>query len=180
MPPVHTGDDGKTNYLGKGRIPKYDLRIETLGTIDEADACCGVIRAICKDPKIKTIMAGVMTRLHIAMGEVSSSIEAVVKIPQLTEADINWLEGEITKLQKDVQVPNGFILAGDTNCSALINQARTVIRRAERRVAQLIKTKLIRPGSLLKFLNRLGTLCFHLQVWEIQSNGKNISLIRDQ
>ncbi len=180
MQPLHPGDDGRTNYLGKGRIPKFDLRIETLGTLDEADACCGIVRGMCRQKVIRTIMAGVMRRLHIAIGEVSSSIESKLKIPHLMEADVKWAEKEIANLQKDLQAPLGFILAGDTEISAFINQARAIIRRAERRVAQMIHKNLIKPGVLLIFLNRLGTLCFHLQVWEIQSSGKKMTLTSDQ
>ncbi len=175
----HPGDDGRTNTLGNKRIPKYDLRFETLGAIDEADATFGVLRAISSDEIIQTICKRVMKILHTAMAEVSSDIENDTRIPHLTDADIVWLEGKIDELKENTVLPSGFILAGDTIPSAYINLARTAVRRAERLVDQMIAEKMIIPGALMGVFNRLGTLCYHMQVWQICSEGKNISLVED-
>jgi cob(I)alamin adenosyltransferase len=176
---IHPGDDGLTNTLGSERIPKFHLRIETLGSIDEADACFGLLRAVSTDETILSICQRVMKFLHTAMAEVSNDIGNDARIPYLVHSDIVWLEDMIEELGKNAIAPSGFILAGDTIPSAYINQARTAVRRAERFVDRMIAEKMISPGALMGVFNRLGTLCYYMQVWQIRSEGKNISLVQD-
>jgi cob(I)alamin adenosyltransferase len=176
---IHPGDDGTTNFLGEGRISKDDLRINTLGSVDEADACFGIIRALCKDEQVKDVIVNVMKRLHTAMAEISAGKEKRSKLPHLSNADVEWVEEKIRDFQKHMKLPDGFLLAGDTELSAWINQARTATRRAERKIVRLVKNGLIQPGALIKFFNRLGTLCFYMQAWEIQAEGKQATLAND-
>jgi cob(I)alamin adenosyltransferase len=164
------GDGGETSLLGGQRVPKYDARPDTYGTLDEASSALGVARAMTKNQKIKDIILGVQKDLLIMGAELSTLRENIsTLLRRITEADIHRLEEIIDELQKDVKLKNEFIYPGETPVSAQIDVGRTIIRRAERKAARLKVDGLIHSMEINGYLNRLADMLFVLARYEEQN-----------
>jgi len=168
---TRTGDDGNTGLLGKGRLPKFDLRMETLGAIDEATAILGIARSLTKDHDNKELLLHVQRDLYGLMSEVAASKEEANRFRVICADSIRWLEEQIDAIAQLTGTPHEFIVPGDCVQAAFLDQARTVVRRAERRLAELLQRGAIENHELLSYLNRLSSLCFVIELREIQLAG---------
>ena len=171
------GDDGTTGLLGEGRIPKYHLRIEALGTLDESNATLGLARASVHDPRSTAMMLEVQHDLYRLMAEVAAAPEHANQF-HFEEGRVQWMEAQTDLLSKTVEMPNEFIIPGDSIGGASLSLARAVIRRAERRVAELFDSGEITNPVLQKYLNRLSSLLFVLEPIENRTAGKNTTLAK--
>ena len=182
MPPIHPhdGDDGKTGLLGEGRLPKYHPRVETLGVLDETSAALGLARSLCKDPQTEGLLKTVQRDLYKIMSEVAASPENARRFHTLDPERIQWLESQADAITARVHAPVEFTLPGDTLPGAAIALARTIARRAERRVAEMLDTGEIENRVLLQYLNRLSSLCFALELHENAQAGKPTSLAKEK
>jgi cob(I)alamin adenosyltransferase len=163
------GDGGETSLLGGQRVPKYDARPETYGTLDEASSALGVARAATKNPNIKEIILSVQKDLLTMGAELSSQPEDIQKIGRRIGAgDVQRLEKIIDELQENITLKNEFIYPGGTIISAQIDVARTIIRRAERKAARLKADGLVNNDEIHKYLNRLADMLFVLARYEEQ------------
>jgi cob(I)alamin adenosyltransferase len=170
---TRTGDDGYTGLLGEGRVPKYDLRPETLGTLDEATAALGLARALSTMPETQNLLLQIQRHLYGLMGEAAATPENVEKFRVIDASHVRWLEQQTEALSQVVEIPRQFIVPGDTHLGAVLDLARTVVRRAERRMADLIHRGDVSNRDLLSYLNRLSSLLFVLELHEIQAAGKS-------
>jgi cob(I)alamin adenosyltransferase len=175
---TRTGDDGSTGLLGEGRLPKYHPRIETLGALDEASAALGLARALCQTPQIKPILMDIQRDLYAMMAEIAATPENADHFSTLSPPRIQWLEIQTDHLSTKAHVPTEFILPGDSLSGAALALTRTIVRRAERRVAELLDTGEIKNPILLQYLNRLSSLCFVLELVENQSAGRDTTLAK--
>ena len=166
------GDDGTTGLLGKGRVPKFHLRIEALGTLDESNATLGLARASVHDPRSAPLMLNVQRDLYRLMAEVAAPPEHADQF-RFDEGRVQWIEEQTDLLSKTVEMPDEFIIPGDSIGGASLSLARAVVRRAERRVAELLDAKEITNSSLQQYLNRLSSLLFVLELIENQTAGKH-------
>ncbi len=173
MTPFYTlgGDDGFTGLLGEGRVSKADARMEALGTLDETTAALGLARAQSGSDAIRALLIQIQRDLYGLMAEVAATPENAEKFRTIDTQKVNWLEEQIEQLSLQVVVPREFILPGDTLESAAFSLARTVVRRAERRVAELSQADTLENSALLQYLNRLSSLCFILELAAVQSGG---------
>jgi len=171
------GDDGKTGLLGEGRIPKYDLRIETLGALDESNAMLGLARTAVLDARGGPLLLESQRDLYQLMAEVAATPEAANQF-HFDARRVQWLEEQINALSKTVELPKEFIVPGDSPAGAAVSLARTIVRRAERRVAELFDTKEITNPALQQYLNRLSSLLFVLELIENQAAGKATTLTK--
>jgi cob(I)alamin adenosyltransferase len=171
------GDDGTTGLLGKGRVPKFHLRIEALGTLDESTATLGLARAAVHDPRSAPLMLNVQRDLYRLMAEVAAAPEHADQF-RFDEGRVQWIEEQTDLLSKTVDVPDEFIIPGDSVGGASLSLARAVVRRAERRVAELLDAKEITNSSLQQYLNRLSSLLFVLELIENQTAGKHTTLAK--
>jgi len=167
------GDDGTTGSLGKGRLPKSDARIEALGTLDEAAAVLGIARSLCRELGTAEAILQTQRDLYSLMAEVSASPENAEKYRKIGPQQVAWLEEQIETFQGKTLLPEEFIITGDTSTGAFLDLARTVVRRAERKVAVLVSKKWIVNPDILRYINRLSSLCFILELYENQSAGIN-------
>lgn len=175
-----TGDDGYTGLLGEGRVPKYDLRTETFGTIDEASAALGLARSVCHSEKVADLLKTIQKDLYRMMAEVAATPETVERFRSLTSEQVEWLEKQVDAWSDQVDVPKEFILPGDTHSGAVFALARTVVRRAERYVARMYHDQMIDNPELLRYLNRLSSLCFVLELVENKLAGvSSLSLAKE-
>jgi cob(I)alamin adenosyltransferase len=170
---TRTGDDGYTSLLGEGRVPKFHPRPETVGTIDEATAALGMARALCQTIETAELLVKIQRDLYGVMAEISATPQNSAQFRVTDTQKVAWLEEQTDALTLRVNMPDEFILPGDSTAGAALSLARTVVRRAERRVAQLLHENEIENIELLRYLNRLSSLCFVLELWENQAAGKS-------
>lgn len=158
-----TGDTGYTDLLGKTRVPKFDPRPETFGTVDEATSALGMARAAISDLKLKEMIYHLQQDLYYLMGELATPPENYEKMGlRMTAEHVQRLEEYEETLKREVEIPNKFIVPGDTPEGAALDFARTVIRRAERQAVKLLHDKVIENGEVVRYLNRLSDLVFIL------------------
>jgi cob(I)alamin adenosyltransferase len=172
------GDDGTTGFLGEGRAPKYHIRMEALGALDEASAALGLARAQCGAPQTAPILVEAQRDLYKLMAEVAATPENAKRFRFIDETRVNWLEQKTDELSAIVEMPKQFILPGDTLGAAALSLARAIVRRAERRVVNLFDEKEIINADLQRYLNRLSSLCFALELLENQHAGKKTTLAK--
>jgi cob(I)alamin adenosyltransferase len=178
--PLYTrkGDDGTTGLLGEDRVSKDHPRIEALGALDEASSALGLARASCQAPRTPPILHEVQRDLYKLMAEVAATPENADKFKGIDAGRVTWLEEQADEIQTIVSMPKEFILPGDTPSGAALSLARAVVRRAERRVTELFTLEELANPELLRYLNRLSSLCFVLELLENQTAGKSTSLAK--
>jgi len=180
MTPIYTrtGDDGTTGFLGESRVPKFHPRMEAIGALDEASAAIGLARAISRTPRIRSILAETQRDLYALMAEIAATPENVSSFHTLDLSRVQWLEMQTDGISAKISMPRGFILPGDTITGAALSLARTVIRRSERRVAELVEQGEVTSDVMLPYLNRLSSLCFVLELNANHAAGKETSIAR--
>ncbi|HSO28050.1 MAG TPA: cob(I)yrinic acid a,c-diamide adenosyltransferase [Anaerolineales bacterium] len=165
------GDDGYTGLLGEGRVPKHDLRPEAVGAIDEASAALGWARAHSQAALSPEILISIQRDLYGLMAEIAATPENAARFRTIGAERLAWLEAQIELVSSQTVIPTEFILPGDTRAGAAMALARTVVRRAERRVAELFLGNQIENRFLLQYINRLSSLLFILELLENQAAG---------
>jgi len=159
------GDDGTTGWLGKGRLPKNHVRLEAVGTIDEASAALGLARSAARTQRTAALLLDAQRDLYRLMAEVSADAEKADPF-HFAGARVTWLEQQIDALASEFPAPDGFIVPGDSSAGAALDLARTIVRRAERRVVELSHDGQVKNPALQQYLNRLSSLLFVLELAE--------------
>jgi cob(I)alamin adenosyltransferase len=158
-----TGDDGTSGLIGGTRVKKYDPRLEAYGTVDELNSWVGILKTGQQDDKIIETLVSVQNNLFV-IGSYLATDETKSDLKQhLTccSDDISILEKEIDRMQEVLPPLNNFVLPGGSIFSGYAHVARTVCRRAERRIVELSETIAIEK-NILKFINRLSDYLFVL------------------
>lgn len=168
-----SGDDGTTGLLGKGRVPKYDLIPEVLGTIDEVTAHLGMARSFSQVSETQEALLKIQRDLYGMMSETAAAPENREKFHAIGPEQVGWIEAQVDRLSLLVEVPGEFIVPGDSQAGAALDVARTVVRRAERRMAELAHRREGLNPDLLRYLNRLSSLVFVMELRENQVAGKS-------
>jgi len=151
---TRTGDDGTTG-LGDGtRVPKDHVRVEAYGSVDELNSAIGVLLTEALPDDINAALTRIQHTLFDLGGELCIPGHRMVDDARVTE-----LEQLLDRLNEHLPALKDFILPGGTRAAALCHMARTVCRRAERRVYTLSRHETVSPAAL-KFLNRLSDLLF--------------------
>ncbi len=171
------GDDGTTGWLGSGRISKHDARIEALGALDESSAALGLARAAARDPRSAPITLEAQRDLYRLMAEIAAPPENAGGF-RFDSARVAWLEQQIETLGRSLSMPGEFIVPGDSPAGAAFSLARTVVRRAERRIVELADKKQVRNPAIQEYLNRLSSLLFVLELVENHAAGKDTTPAR--
>jgi cob(I)alamin adenosyltransferase len=130
-------------------------------------------RAVCLTPGMTELLVTIQRDLYDVMAEVGATPENAARFRKIDAGRVSWLETRTDALSEQVNLPKEFILPGDSPGGAALALARTIIRRAERRVVQLLHTQQLENVQLVRYLNRLSSLCFVLELWENQSCGKS-------
>lgn len=167
------GDDGYTGLLGEVRVPKHHPRMEAIGAIDEATAALGLARSLCKTPQSQEILLQIQRDLYHLMAETAATPENAAQFRKIDAVSVQWLEEKTRSLSEGLKIPQEFIVPGDVTASAAIALARTIVRRAERHISRLTSEGELENKELLRYLNRLSSLCFVLEILESSSAGKS-------
>ena len=165
------GDDGSTGLLGSERVPKYHLRPTAFGRVDEASAALGLSRATALSEETKSVIHEVQKDLYAIMVELAAVPEKEEQFQRLEVSRLFWLEEQLESFGDRVRMPKDFILPGDSLPAAVLDLARTVVRRAERQVVRLDHESKLSNPTILPYLNRLSSLCFVLSLWENETAG---------
>lgn len=164
-----TGDKGKTSLFGGTRVPKYHLRIEAYGTIDELNAYIGLIR----DQKIDAHTSQILIKIQhelFTLGamlatppekEILKSGKERLRISKITNTSIELLENEIDEMNKTLSPMTHFVLPGGHTTVSFCHIARCICRRAERITTELSDKSSI-DQQILVYLNRLSDYLFVL------------------
>jgi cob(I)alamin adenosyltransferase len=160
-----TGDAGETGLFGGGRVAKDDLRVEAYGEVDELNAVLGMARAIEVMPRIDEVLVPIQRDLF-AIGALLATPDREKMRQQLAKARIDetriaQLEAAIDAGEAELEPLRAFVLPGGTTKAGALHVARTVCRRAERRVVALQRESELPPLAVI-YLNRLSDLLFVL------------------
>ena len=162
---TRTGDDGTTGLLGPGRVLKSSPRVEAYGSVDELNAVLGVARSLDAGGWLTGDLATIQTRLFSLGAELAATTAApLAKVDRIVQADVEGLERAIDRLEADLPALVNFILPAGHVLAAHLHLARTVCRRAERRVVALTETAPVEP-LVVHYLNRLADLLFVMARW---------------
>lgn len=157
-----TGDKGQTSLIGGTRVPKYHLRIETYGTVDELNSYIGLISCQGIDSRHQQILKEIQDRLFTIGASLASDPErSKMKIPDLNEKDILLLEAEMDQMNEVLPMLKHFILPGGDTVVSYCHLARCVCRRTERLVVQLAEESFV-DSNITIYLNRLSDYLFVL------------------
>ncbi len=157
-----TGDKGLTSLIGGTRVPKYDLRIESYGTVDELNSYIGMIRDQGVSADQSNILKEIQDRLFTIGAALASDPErARMKIPDLHSSDIEALENQIDVMNKVLPDLKHFILPGGDQAVSFCHISRCVCRRAERIAVHLAEESFV-DEKIIIYLNRLSDFLFVL------------------
>lgn len=178
---TRVGDRGETRLVGGRKVPKDDPRIEAYGTVDELNAVVGLVRvfvARAGGPEehavtVDTMLADVQNELFVVGSDLATRAsdrwEGMVRVG---DAEITRIERWIDQLNEELPPLEEFILPGGGVVGAFLHQARTVCRRAERRVLTLLRAEPEVGEDCLRYLNRLSDFFFVLGRWVARAHGE--------
>jgi len=166
---TRTGDDGTTGLVDGSRLLKDDIRVMAYGDVDEANSIIGLVRVNLENQHIDAMLMCIQNDLF------DLGADLATPLPKAGEKDAEYalrilpsqtdrLEKELDALNEDLSPLNSFVLPGGSPPAAYLHLARTVTRRAERRVVTLGKDQDINPAAL-KYLNRLSDFLFVAARW---------------
>lgn len=152
------GDDGETDLADGERIRKTHPRIESYGTVDELNALIGAVRPV-DDDDVEQVLMRVQQDLHVLQAHLANpDVDAE---PRPTPDDVDRLEARIDTFDADLDPLTSFVLPGGGADGSRLHHARTVCRRAERRVIDLAEREPVADAAVT-YLNRLSDLLFVL------------------
>jgi cob(I)alamin adenosyltransferase len=159
-----TGDAGKTALIGGTKVPKSNIRIDSYGTVDELNSFIGMVIDQQDDVHSKTVLKEIQDRLFTIGASLACDPEKEpqMKIPDLKEDDIVFLEHEIDKMNETLPAMKNFILPGGHLAVSTTHVARCVCRRAERICVAMQECGEFVDLLVLKYLNRLSDYLFIL------------------
>lgn len=151
------GDSGMTDLIG-ARVRKSHPRVDAYGAVDELNAVLGMVRSVLDDKQLASKVERIQRDLFALGAELATSPNTPPPL-KLSYARLKALERQIDSFQAEVPTPRHFVLPGGSLAAALVHLARTVCRRAERRVVALAEQEPVRP-LVVKYLNRLSDWLF--------------------
>ena len=160
---TRTGDKGMTSLVGGVRIKKSDVRLEAYGTVDELSAHLGLLVAMMPDGDDRANVIRVQNNLFNVCTHLATDQSQTPLYPSahLAEGEVEFLENEVDRMMQLLPERQGFILPGGTPVAAQAHVARTVCRRAERRIAALAEVAEV-GAEIVQYINRLSDYLFVL------------------
>lgn len=159
-----TGDKGDTSLIGGVRVPKSHIRIESYGTVDELNSYLGMVNDMCAHREISESITEIQDRLFTIGSALATNPdkEVKMKLPDLHDTDVTWLEQEIDKMNEVLPEMRSFILPGGNLASSTCHVARCICRRAERICVSMHEQNEHIPALIIQYLNRLSDYLFVL------------------
>ena len=162
---TRTGDDGTTGLLGPARAFKDAPRVEACGSVDELNAQLGVVCNLDPERWLAAELGTIQARLFQVGAELAAvAPDVLAKLERISDDDVTALERWIDRLEAELTPLASFVLPGGTALGAGLHVARSICRRAERRIVTLLQAEPVDP-RLVRYLNRLGDLLFVMARW---------------
>jgi cob(I)alamin adenosyltransferase len=166
---TRTGDDGTTGLVAGPRRKKHDLRVESYGEVDEANSCIGLVRQHLADlPALDRMLVRIQNDLF-DLGADLATPDTGKKLDyeplRIAQSQVDRLEVEIDTLNADLEPLRSFVLPGGTDAAAALHLARTVARRAERRIVALQDNGETVSAAAVAYINRLSDFLFVAARW---------------
>jgi cob(I)alamin adenosyltransferase len=155
------GDDGETDLRSGERVSKSSRRIEAYGTVDEANGRVGSAAARVDDEDVLDALETVQNGLFKTQADLANT-DKDEEDPRVTNADVESVEALIDAFDDELEPLTNFILPGGSHAGAALHEARSVVRRAERRVVALAEESGTDENEVLNYLNRVSDLLFVL------------------
>lgn len=167
---TRTGDTGTTALMYGRRVLKHDARVEAYGAVDELNAALGMIRASAQQDFVRNTVLAVQADLVAIMGELATALEdqeryAADGYPRLEPVMLQRLDEWVTGIEAQNVSFKGWATPGATFNSAALDVARTVCRRAERRISELLAAGELPNAAVLTYFNRLADLLWLMARW---------------
>ncbi len=161
---TRTGDAGKTSLIGGTKVAKSHLRIESYGTLDELNSYLGWVNDLLEDETQKITIKEIQDRLFTIGSSLACDPEKEpsMKLPDLKESDIDFLEKEIDRMNEILPEMKHFIIPGGAPAVSVTHVARCVCRRAERACVHMQEEQMFIDARVIKYLNRLSDYLFVL------------------
>jgi len=163
------GDDGTTSLWYGGRVPKHHGRTSAYGALDEACSALGVARSVCVDEELAGDILRLQEEIFVAGAELATAPEAAERledgVSRATEEMVAELERLIDRYMAEVELTPQFVIPGGNQLSAQLDVARTVIRRAERRISELQEADELIAETVIHFVNRASDLAYAMARW---------------
>jgi cob(I)alamin adenosyltransferase len=163
---TRTGDEGLTRLVSGDAVPKFDPRVEAYGTVDETNACLGLVRLHTQGD---AVLDGILARAQNDLFDLGADLATPGDQPgalRILQGQVDRLEREIDLLNAELSDLTSFVLPGGSPAAAALHLARTICRRAERETTRLAATPgEIVSGPALRYLNRLSDLLFVASRW---------------
>jgi cob(I)alamin adenosyltransferase len=157
---TRTGDAGETSLAGGTRVSKADSRVEAYGTVDEAACAVGLALEAATDARMREVLLFAQQRLLNCSSRLATPPDArTAGTADVDDQDVRALELAIDEFETRAGPPERFVLPGGSELAARLHVARTVVRRAERRVAAIASEDRADDG-VARFLNRLSDMLF--------------------
>ncbi len=161
---TRTGDKGSTSLIGGVRVSKHHVRIESYGTVDELNSQLGLVNDLSADAEVTEWIREVQDRLFTLGAELATAPDKDVKmkLPDLHDTDVTWLEGRIDFMNETLPEMRSFIIPGGNAGASACHVARCICRRAERICVGMVEDGETIPGLAVGYLNRLSDFLFVL------------------
>jgi cob(I)alamin adenosyltransferase len=168
-----TGDRGTTSLIGGTKVPKNDIRIETYGTVDELNSWIGMVNDQLNDEDFKNELKEIQDLLFTIGSSLATDAdkESKMKLPDLTQNDIEFLEKRIDVMTAELPPMKNFILPGGHVAVSSIHITRCICRRAERLAVNMQQHELFVDEKVIQYLNRLSDYLFTLARFVAQKLG---------
>jgi cob(I)alamin adenosyltransferase len=168
---TRTGDKGTTAVMYGRRVSKCDRRVEAYGTVDELNAALGLARATASQDHIRVWILLIQQDLVSLMGELATAVEDLPRYVKdgytlVTSAMTHKLDAVVKEIEAQSITFKGWATPGNTHNAAALDVARTVCRRAERRVVALQDAEQLHNAEIIIYLNRLADLLWLMARWE--------------
>ena len=164
------GDQGQTSLLYGGRVSKNNPHSEAYGITDEAVSAMGLARALSQDSRVKDLLKNIQGELFTVAAELATDPTQYDLFKRhfkpVGPEMVAKMEELVDELEREMEMPNVFILPGGSAASAAIDMSRCLIRTAERRTVELKEQGKLTNPEILSYMNRLGDLLFVLARYE--------------
>lgn len=167
-----TGDKGETGLLSGERVLKTDLRVEAYGTMDELVSHLASARSFALTPEVGRYVKQIQIDLFRLGAELASTkLDPRWKVEPIGTGDVEQLEEWVKLLEPELKLPKSFVLPGGSSSAAMLDVARTVARRLERRMLELRQKGLYQNAEALRYVNRLSDCLFVFARYEQRQSG---------
>ena len=159
---TRTGDKGETGLVGGARVSKDSLRVTAYGSVDEANSVLGIARSQLDDKELDDLLGALQADLFVVGADLASvSGKEQRNLPRITSEKVSELERTIDRYEAELPPLKSFILPGGGKAGAILHNARTVARRAERYIVALSKAEKIND-QMIPYMNRFSDILFVL------------------